>query len=107
MPDKSYGQLSQEISQAIERLESIELQAQAVRQDLAKLLAQRQTIESGLGLGGRAHRNSSSPAKQTTATREASALIRRFWEQNADQLQVPFRKSGPIPADVKAAYSKR
>ncbi len=106
MVEKAYGQLSNEIAQQIERLQGVELQAQSIRQEIARLLSQRSAIESELGLSSRLiGTNRRTP--QTTATRTASAQIRSFWKDHAEELGVEFRASGPIPERVRKAHAAR
>lgn len=66
-----------------------------------QLLAARAEIEKELGLSMRPSRNGRTP--QTQASRAARA----YWKEHAQELQVTFRASGPIPLVVQEAHAAK
>ncbi len=107
MATREYMTVSQEISQALEKLAGIKLEEASVRQTLTKLLEERDSIELDLGIPQRrAARTSPNGMKPTRMSREESKAVREFWEKNAKTLG-EYRESGPIPERIKAAYTNR
>ncbi len=104
--EKTYTQLNTEIGQHIAQLDKLELEAEKHRQEVKALLAERNEMESRLGLDQfnprrvSVSRGRATVGSRRTASRSDATAVREWGKSQG--MQVPDK--GPIPKAVREAY---